>query len=47
MVYVIVVVEEGEMIYFILDNVENEVVIIDILVVCCEQIINGIDVMVS
>lgn len=39
--------EEGETTYFILDNVENEVVITDTPAVRCEQITNGTDVMVS
>lgn len=43
--YVDAIIEEGETTYFILDNVENEVVITDTPAVRCEQITNGTDVM--
>lgn len=43
--YVDAIIEEGETTYFILDNVENEVVITDTPAVRCEQITNGADVM--
>ncbi|XP_048758051.2 interferon regulatory factor 1-like isoform X2 [Ostrea edulis] len=39
--YVDAIIEEGDTTYFILDNVENEVVITDTPAVRCEQITNG------